>query len=270
MTETNRRDFLAASAVSAAAVLAPAGVFAAADDTVKVGVIGTGGRGTGAAENCLNADKGVKIVALGDAFEWRVNGCAANLRKKFKDRADVPADHCFTGLDAYQKVIDSGVDLVILATPPGFRPIHLEAAVKAGKHIFTEKPVAVDAAGIRRVLALVEESKKKNIAIVAGTQRRHQKGYIDTIAKLHNDKAKSATSPPPPPTGTTTASGSATARNWENSRRNRPTSLTRSTTGTTSCGCAATTLSNSTYTISTWPTGFSASTRSAVSAWAAG
>ena len=133
----------------------------------------------------------MRITAIGDVFAHSTKSFINNVKKDKHtgDRLNVTPETTFIGLDAYQKVIDSGVDLVILATPPGFRPIHLEAAVKAGKHIFTEKPVAVDPAGIRKVLALVEESKKKNLAIVAGTQRRHQKGYIETIAKLQNDKA---------------------------------------------------------------------------------
>ena len=172
-------------ALGAAAILAPAGVYAAADDVIKVGVIGTGGRGNGAAENILQADKGIKIVALGDAFQWRVDNCANNLRRKFKDRADVPAERCFTGLDAYKKVLASDIDLVILATSPGFRPIHLEAAVAAGKHIFCEKPVAVDGPGIRKCLAAYEASLKNKVSIVAGTQRRHQSGYLETMKRIH-------------------------------------------------------------------------------------
>ncbi|MCE9531381.1 MAG: Gfo/Idh/MocA family oxidoreductase [Planctomycetes bacterium] len=191
MSETNRRDFLSASAIGAAALLAPSGVHAAADNMIKVGVIGCGGRGRGAAINTLDGNPDVKITAIGDVFDDSIKSFIANVgkAKSTKDRLAVTPETTFVGLDAYQKVIDSGVDLVILASPPGFRPIHLEAAVKKGVHIFTEKPVAVDAAGIRKVLALVEESKKKNISIVAGTQRRHQKGYLDTIAKLQNDKA---------------------------------------------------------------------------------
>jgi myo-inositol 2-dehydrogenase / D-chiro-inositol 1-dehydrogenase len=191
MTKASRRDFLAASAVGAAAALAPAGVYAKADDFIKIGVIGCGGRGTGAALNTLEGNPNVRITAIGDVFAASTKSFLTNVKKgkHTGDRLAVTPETTFIGLDAYQKVLDSGVDLVILATPPGFRPIHLEAAVKAGKHIFTEKPVAVDAAGIRKVLALVEESKKKNIAIVAGTQRRHQRGYLETIAKLQNDKA---------------------------------------------------------------------------------
>lgn len=186
MSETTRRDFLTVSAVGAAAVLAPSGVFAGGSDVIKVGVIGTGGRGNGAAENILQADKSVKIVALGDAFQWRVDGCARNLRNKFKDRADVPADKCFTGLDAYKKVLATDCELVILATAPGFRPQHLEAAVAAGKHIFCEKPVAVDGTGIRKCFAAYEASLKTKQCIVAGTQRRHQSGYLETMKRIHD------------------------------------------------------------------------------------
>jgi myo-inositol 2-dehydrogenase/D-chiro-inositol 1-dehydrogenase len=129
MNETNdqatpspdRRDFLMASAAVAAATLAPAGVFAASDETVKVGLIGCGGRGSGAASDCLHADKAVKIVAMGDAFEKKAKDAHNRLKKQFQDRVDC-GDRIFSGLDAYQKVLDAGIDLVILATPPGFRP----------------------------------------------------------------------------------------------------------------------------------------------------
>jgi myo-inositol 2-dehydrogenase / D-chiro-inositol 1-dehydrogenase len=145
------------------------------------GLIGCGGRGSGAIKNCLDADANVVVMAVGDVFKDKADGVAANLSKgNYKDRVDLK-DRVFSGLDNFQKVIDSGVDLVILATPPGFRPIHLEAAIKAGKHVFTEKPVAVDAPGIRKVLALVEESKKKGLGVGAGTQRRHQKAYQEVF-----------------------------------------------------------------------------------------
>ena len=164
------------------------GVFAAGDDTIKVGLIGCGGRGTGAAQDCLFADEKVKLVAVGDAFEGNARGCVEGLKKK-KDigsRVTATPETTFFGLDAYQKVIDAGVDLVILATPPGFRPLHLEAAINAKKHVFCEKPVAVDGPGIRKVLSLVETAKKNGTAVVAGTQRRHQTGYLETIKQLHD------------------------------------------------------------------------------------
>lgn len=189
MTQKNtlaRRDFLAAGSVLTAATLAGGGVFAAGDETIKVGLIGCGGRGSGAAKDCLNADDKVKIVAVGDVFKDRAEGTANGLKRQWKDRAPITPETTFVGLDAFQKVIDAGVDLVILATPPGFRPMHLEAAIKAKKHVFTEKPVAVDGPGIRKCLSLVEEAKKNNLAVVAGTQRRHQFGYLETIKRLQD------------------------------------------------------------------------------------
>jgi predicted dehydrogenase len=185
---TTRRDFLktavAGTAVAAANLNLLANVHAAGDDLIKVGLIGCGGRGTGAAEQSVHSAPNVKLVAMGDAFKDRLEGSRRNLQR-FKDKVDVPDDRCFVGLDAYKQVINSGVDLVILATPPGFRPIHLQAAVAAGKHIFTEKPVGVDAPGIRMVLAAYEEAAKKKLGIAAGTQRRHETGYIETIKQLH-------------------------------------------------------------------------------------
>jgi len=191
----SRRDFLKTSAAVGGALAAGLGglsnAHAAGDDLIKVGLIGCGGRGRGAAENLCEAvgdAKNVKLYALGDLFPDH----AKNAHNAFKDsdvvknKYDVTDERIFTGFDAYQKVIDSGVDLVILATPPGFRPMMLEAAVKAGKHIFTEKPVAVDGPGIRKVLAAAEEAKKKGLAVVAGTQRRHQAGYIASMKRIHD------------------------------------------------------------------------------------
>ena len=187
MTDSKtRRDFMkAAGAVAVAASVVPT-VHAAGTDIIKVGLIGCGGRGRGAAQDCLKADKSVQITAVADVFMDRAQGFAKGLKEGgFKDRVDI-GDRVFGGLDAYQKLIASGVDLVILATPPGFRPTHLEAAITAGKHVFTEKPVAVDAPGIRKVLALVEVAKSKNIAVVAGTQRRHQKSYLEVYKRIQN------------------------------------------------------------------------------------
>jgi predicted dehydrogenase len=187
---TTRRDFLLTSSAAALAggLFVPS-VHAAGSDTIKVGLIGCGGRGRGAAENiCEGAgtSHNIKIHAVADAFEDRLNDCLGYLRKASvcEGKLDVADDRKFVGFDAYQKVIDC-CDLIMLATPPGFRPQHLEAAVKAGKHIFTEKPVAVDPTGIRKVLAAAEEAKSKNLAIVAGTQRRHQAGYIESMKRIH-------------------------------------------------------------------------------------
>ena len=170
--DTTRRDFLKTTAVAAAgsALALAGGVHAAGSDTIKIGLIGCGGRGTGAAHNVLSSAPNVVIHALGDAFQDRAQGCKNFLTNNLKDDARVKelgnkvdlGDRVFVGLDAYKKVLDSGINYVILATPPGFRPIHLEAAVAAGKNIFTEKPVGVDGAGIRKVLAAYESGASKS------------------------------------------------------------------------------------------------------------
>jgi len=197
---SNRRDFLKTSALAGvAASVSTAGAFAAGADTIKVGLVGCGGRGTGAVGDLLAAEKHingaspkVEIVAVADAFKDRAEGAVRSFKSNkgryagHSEQIKVTPDTTFDGLDAYQKLLNAGVDLVILATPPGFRPYHLEAAIKAKKHIFCEKPVCVDATGARKVFGLVNEAKKQNIAIVAGTQRRHQKGYLDTISQIHD------------------------------------------------------------------------------------
>lgn len=188
----SRRDFLKSSAaaaviVGAGPVLLGQGAHAAGSDVIRVGVIGCGGRGSGAARDALSSP-GVKIVALGDLFQDRVDGCYKSLtgNADLKDQVDITKDRCFTGFDAYKKVIAAGVDMVILASPPGFRPTHLKAAVQAGKHVFMEKPVAVDAPGVRTVIAAGEMAKQKGLGIVAGTQRRHQACYVETIKKIQD------------------------------------------------------------------------------------
>src|SRR2546423_15366926 len=150
-----RRDVLKTSAIATAAIAAPLiiprSVRAAGSDLLKVGLIGCGGRGTGAAQQALNADKNVALTAIGDAFQDQIDRALPTLKASNGEKVKVTGDTQFVGFDAYQKVIDSGVDVVILTTPPGFRPIHLKAAVAAGKHIFCEKPVAVDGPGVRSV-----------------------------------------------------------------------------------------------------------------------
>src|SRR5947199_4739290 len=150
---TSRRGFLKTSALVGGALSAPAilpgKLFAKENsDTLRIGLIGCGGRGSGAADQALTADKNVVLTAMADAFEDRLQTSLKNLETKHADKVKVTPDKCFVGLDAYQKVIDSGVDVVLLATPPGFRPTHLTAAVAAGKHVFTEKPMATDAPGV--------------------------------------------------------------------------------------------------------------------------
>ncbi|HEX2969520.1 MAG TPA: Gfo/Idh/MocA family oxidoreductase [Bacteroidales bacterium] len=145
---------------------------------LKAGLIGCGGRGKGAANQFLSAGPNLQIVALGDTFQDRVDDARASIIKNHNQ--EVPLDKCFVGFDAYQKVIDAGVDVVILATPPSFRPEHLAAAVAAKKHVFAEKPVCVDPVGARSVMATAQKAKGLSLTIVTGTQRRHQRDYVAT------------------------------------------------------------------------------------------
>lgn len=188
--KNSRREFLKTGTAVAAGLSFVPYAHAAGSDAIKVGVVGCGGRGSGAAEDICNASGtsyNIKLHALGDVFADHLKNCKDRLTKSeaCKEKLDVSDDRCFVGFDAYQKVIDC-CDLVILATPPGFRPQHIEATIKAGKQLFTEKPVAVDAPGIRKVLAAYEEAKKKNLNVVAGTQRRHQAGYRESLNRIHH------------------------------------------------------------------------------------
>jgi predicted dehydrogenase len=186
----SRRAFLGdCAALSAIPLLAslPANAFAAGSDRLKIGLVGCGGRGIGAVRDCIAADPAVQLWALGDLFADRVAAARDHFTKGQPgnrprppldaDRNAVTDERCFTGFDAYKGVINSGIDLVLLAAPPGFRPPHLEAAIEKGVHVFAEKPVAVDPAGVRRVIAIGELAARKKLAIVAGTQRRHANNY---------------------------------------------------------------------------------------------
>jgi predicted dehydrogenase len=211
----SRRHFLKQSSLAAASAAVAAQLpfvitsHAAADDPIRIGVIGCGGRGTGAVLNVLGADtkviypqagyhtedvaegavarrKNVKVVALADAFPDRLKACREQL-KALQEPIVVPDEHCFTGFDAYQKLLAMPeVNYVILAEPPHFRPGHLKAAIEAGKHVFIEKPAAVDAPGVRMVIEAGELAKKKGLGIAAGTQRRHQLSYNETIKRLQD------------------------------------------------------------------------------------
>ncbi|MBN1816042.1 MAG: Gfo/Idh/MocA family oxidoreductase [Sedimentisphaerales bacterium] len=175
------------AAVSLAAAVAPAGLYAAGTERIRIGLIGCGGRGSGAAEDCLNADPAVELLAMGDLFADRLQGTFNGLKGKFKDRVKVTPQTQFTGFDAYKKVIAAdGVDIIVHAAPPGFRPIHLDAAIKAGKHVFMEKPAGTDPAGIRSVIASAELAQQKGLSIVAGTQRRHQWHYVDIMKRIRD------------------------------------------------------------------------------------
>lgn len=188
--KSSRRKFLktsTAAIVGGAAVRLGGipGAYAAGSDEIRVGLIGCGQRGTGAAQNCLTAAPGVKLVAMGDVFKDHLDK-SYGILSALGGQVDVPEERRYVGLDAFEKVLAADVNYVILATPPGFRPIQLKAAVEAGKNIFTEKPVAVDGPGIRSVLETYEEAKGKGLAIGAGTQRRHQTGYLETLKRIQD------------------------------------------------------------------------------------
>jgi myo-inositol 2-dehydrogenase / D-chiro-inositol 1-dehydrogenase len=192
-TETlslTRRDVLKTASLAslAAAFSATGGVYAAhASERIRIGLIGCGGRGTEAAINAIDGSPDVVIAAMGDLFADQLESSLAHLKEKVaSDRLTVTPETSFTGFDAYQKVLAGPVDLVILATPPVFRPAQLAAAIEAGKHVFMEKPVAVDPAGIRSVIATSEAAGKKGLAIVAGTQRRHQAHYLELMKRIHD------------------------------------------------------------------------------------
>lgn len=180
---TDRRSFLKTGSLVTAASLLPGLARAQGEAAeIKVALIGCGGRGTGAAAQSLNCP-GTKLVAVADAFEDNAKKAAETLKQQFPDRVDLPAERVFHGFDAYQKAIDSA-DLVLLCTPPGFRPAHFEYAVEKGKHAFVEKPVAVDGPGIRKFIAAAKAADAKNLKIVCGLQRHYQNSYIETLAQV--------------------------------------------------------------------------------------
>jgi predicted dehydrogenase len=189
-TTPSRRQFLKAAALTSAAAAAlsqTSGVHAGGTSVLKVGLVGCGGRGTGAASQALRADSNVKLWAAADAFENRLNGCLDRLQQDgaIAGKLDV-GQRRFTGFDAYQQVINSGVDVVLLATPPGFRPIHLDAAVRAGKHVLCEKPMAVDGPGVRRVLAAAEEARRRRLSLVSGFCWRYHNAMRETVRRIHD------------------------------------------------------------------------------------
>ncbi|MCE9546830.1 MAG: Gfo/Idh/MocA family oxidoreductase [Planctomycetia bacterium] len=201
-SSTSRRAFLKTSAVAAAGagLAASAGFVPQAlavgspnshvggSDELKIGIVGCGGRGSGAVIDALSADPHCKLTAAGDVFGDVVNGQIAALKNhpQYGARIAVDKEHTFVGFDAYKQVIDSGVDVVLLTTTPHFRPIHLKYAIEKGKHVFAEKPVAVDPAGIRSVLESCAEAKKKNLAVLSGLCYRYHKPKVETQARIHD------------------------------------------------------------------------------------
>lgn len=191
VTPVTRRDFLkSTSTVVAGSALVSAltpdrfALGASPGDTLKIAIVGCGGRGSEAANQALSTQGGTKLVAMADVFKDRLDMSLKNLQGIHKDKVQVPEENRFLGFDSYKQAI-SLADVVILSTPPGFRPMMFEEAIRQGKHVFMEKPVAVDGPGVRRVLAAAEEAKKKNLKVGVGLQRHHQASYLETIKRLH-------------------------------------------------------------------------------------
>jgi predicted dehydrogenase len=183
-TPTTRREFIGKTAGAASALTVAQSAWAAGSDQIKVGLIGCGGRGSGAANQALSTkQEGIVLHAVADAFKEKADGALSNLRTKHAEKVQVDDSRIFTGLDGYKKVIDS-CDLVILTTPPGFRPYHFEAAINAGKHVFMEKPVAVDSPGVRKVQEMAKIADEKNLKVVVGLQRRYQNCYIEALKQV--------------------------------------------------------------------------------------
>lgn len=193
-TKPSRRTFLKGTSVAAAGVALAGGLnvarmaHAEGNDELKVALIGCGGRGTGAAKNCLSSCKNVKLIAIADVFENNAKRSLKNLQKieKISAKIDVPEENIFVGFDAYKQAIAAGPDVVILATPPGFRPIHYAAAIAAGKHVFMEKPCCVDAPGFRSLMETNKLADEKKLKVAVGLQRRHSAEFIEPVKRIQD------------------------------------------------------------------------------------
>ncbi|MBI5801798.1 MAG: Gfo/Idh/MocA family oxidoreductase [Verrucomicrobia bacterium] len=193
-SSATRREFVKSSALAGGALATTihfphVANAAAAGDKIKIGWVGCGGRGTGAANQALNADSNLVMWSMGDIFQDKIDSGLESLKKvqeKTPEKVNVPAQRQFTGLDAFQKVLSSGVDVVLLTTSPGFRPMHIKAAIEAGKHVFAEKPMAVDGPGVRSVMESIKLAKQKNLALVDGFTWRWTTANRDVFAKIHD------------------------------------------------------------------------------------
>ena len=195
MNHITRRNILQSGSGIAAAtaftIIRPELVRGAGKEKLKAGLVGCGGRGTQAVIDMMRGTENVEIVSMGDIFEDKLEASLANMKKqpdadKFIDRIKVDAEHRFVGFDAYKKVLASDIDYVMLATPPGYRPMHFEAAVEAKKHVFCEKPFGVDPVGVKRFMAAAKKSEELKLTVMSGAQRRNDKGYMETVDKIHN------------------------------------------------------------------------------------
>jgi predicted dehydrogenase len=190
MKTVTRRGFLKGSAVVASAAVSGAldvnrSVFAAGSDTIRVGMVGCGGRNAGAAAQALTADSGARLVAMSDIFMDRVKGKRAILKKQKPDQVLVDDDHCFAGFDGYKHVIESS-DVVVIANAAKFHPLHTMTAIQAGKHVFVEKPHGIDPAGVKLMQRASELAKRKGLCLVSGLQSRYHTGYAETVKRIHD------------------------------------------------------------------------------------
>jgi predicted dehydrogenase len=186
-----RRDFLKSSAVVAATAAVGSlpierGAYAAGSDLIRIGLIGCGGRGTEAAQNAMHAGKDIRLIALADIFEERLKACRATLTKAAPDQVELKDDHCFLGFNAYQELIASGVDVVLITPASHFIPQMLKVAVAAGKHVFCEKPHGIDIPGLKLSMAAAEEARRKNLTLVSGLCWRYDPGVRETMKRVHD------------------------------------------------------------------------------------
>jgi predicted dehydrogenase len=187
----SRRQFLVRSAGLAGTAMAGSlaigrGAHAAGSDRLKIGLIGCGGRGSGAVLSALSVDPAAKLTAMADAFADRMENARKGLKTRLGDQIAVADDHCFAGFEGYRRLLESGVDVALLAEPPHFRPMHIEAGVEAGVHVFAEKPMAVDAPGVRRVLAAGEKARQKNLSFVSGFETRYSESAREAVRRVHD------------------------------------------------------------------------------------
>ena len=185
--EINRRNFVKMTAAGTLGLMASGNfAYAGSSDVMRIGVVGCGGRGTGAARDAVVSSEGIEIIAMGDLFQDRLDASRTALQQEIGDAYKVNDEHAFAGFDAYQNVLDTDIDLVILASPPGFRPKHFTAAMNAGKHVFMEKPVSVDVAGAMKIMDAGKIADEKGLSVVAGTLYRRQPSFMEAIQRIHD------------------------------------------------------------------------------------